>query len=416
MILVGAMRDGVRMSRYGGVSHVLRYEIHDHRAWMKEQGRSQNTVREYSRRLRVLAEWLEARGASLLTATSDLLQEWRSGLTVAGNSVLAYVSAARSFYRWAVWCRRCPADPTTDIPVPKWRKGRPRPIDEMLLITALVNAPKRLRPMLFLAALAGLRACEIAGLRREDILDSAEIPVMIIRGKGGKERIVPLSPQLWRELVGHGLPSSGWVFLRHDGQPGPNTPHRISTMASNYLKSLQIRETLHQLRHRFGTKAYAVHKDLRIVQELMGHENPSTTALYADYCRSEAFTTVLGVQIDLSQADSSEFPLNPARGQVNRPPHVPVRPSVPEREAPSTLRRRDVAIRRLQFTEQQTVAHDYPVRPPGRRPARVSNAVTAKTVLSLKIPDGAVQLGLSHELDVTARETPTSGGRRSRRR
>lgn len=390
-------------------------ELAAYGTWLAERGKSARTRTEYVREIRHLSHWLEARDASLLTATPDHIKAWRSGLTVEPNTVLGYVTAVRSFYRWAIWAGHLIVDPSADLPLPKRRKGRPRPIPEDVLVVALVNAPPMVRPWLMLAALLGLRACEIAALRREDIIEYQETRVLIVRGKGGKERIVPLRDQAWRELVLAGLPTKGWIFLRHN-QRGPRNAQQVSFYANTYLHSIGIKETLHQLRHRFGTRSFAEGKDLRIVQEMMGHESPATTALYADYSRSEAILIADAIEIDLSQADGRKLPLNPARGQVDRTPDIPVSPSVPEREPPSTLRRAELAIRRLKFTEHHGPAHDYPVRPPGWRPARVSNAVTPKTVLSLQIPDGSVQLGLSHELDITARGTPTSGGRRSRLR
>jgi integrase/recombinase XerC len=390
-------------------------ELAAHGTWLAERGKSLRTCTEYRRTLGHLSRWLEARDADLLTATPDHLKAWRSGLTVEPNTVLGYITAVRSFYRWAIWAKKVAVDPSADLPLPKRRKGRPRPIPENLLVVALVNAPPMVRTWLMLAALLGLRACEIAILRREDIIEYQETRVLIVRGKGGKERIVPLRDQAWQELLLAGLPTKGWIFLRNDRR-GPRNAQQVSYYANQYLHSIGIKETLHQLRHRFGTRSFAEGKDLRIVQEMMGHESPATTALYADYSRSEAILIADAIEIDLSQADGRKLPLNPPAVQVDRTPHVPVSPSVSERETPSPLRRAELAVRRFQFTEHHgTIAHDYPVRPPRRRPARVSNAVTAKTVLSLQIPDGSVQLGLSHELDLTARETPTSGARRSRR-
>ena len=391
-------------------------EIGEHRQWLEQRGLSPRTTEAYRRVLLRLSAWLEFRSSGLLTATPQELMDWREGLAVTSNSVLSYMTAVKSFYSWAQASGRVHVRPDVDVPLPKIRKGRPRPISEMQLRVAILNAPKRIRPWLFLAALAGLRCAEIAGLRREDILDTADEPVIIVMGKGRKERIVPLSPQLWQELTDYGLPKFGIVFLRCDGQRGQNSPKLLSQLVNRYLKSVGITETLHQLRHRFGTRAFRVHKDLRVVQELMGHADPATTALYADYCRSEAISTVLGVQIDLSEPDGGKLPLDPPADQVGWTPDGIVGPRVDEGEPPAPLRRRELTMGGFKLTEQHGPAHDYPVRKPGHRATAVSAVKPKQSVYTLQIPHSVIQLNLFHRLNVTVRATPRSGGRRSRRR
>jgi integrase/recombinase XerC len=326
------------------------------------------------------------------------------------------MTAVKSFYVWAAQTGRVPVRPDVDVPLPKVRKGRPRPISETQLRVAILNAPKRLRPWLCLAALAGLRCAEIAGLRREDILDTADEPVIIVMGKGCKERIVPLSPQLWQELVAYGLPRSGIIFLRRDGRHGQNSPKLVSPLVNAYLKSVDVTETLHQLRHRFATRAFGVHKDIRVVQELMGHASPATTALYADYCRAAAITTVLGVQIDLSEPDGGQLSFDPPGRQVDRAPHGIVGPRMDQGETPGPLRSRGVTVGGFKLAEQHGPAHDYPVRKPGHRTAAVRAVKPQKSVYTLQIPHSVIQLNLFHGLNVTARATPTSSARRPRRR
>ena len=177
------------------------------------------------------------------------------------------------------------------------RSGRtiPRPIGDDDLFAALETAPPRVRPWLVLAAWAGLRAKEIALLRRECVLDTLARPALLIATdatKGRNERIVPLSPFVVGELRAAGLPASGWVFRRQDGHYGPNTPAKLSHLANRHLHGCGINATLHQLRHRFGTEAYRSGHDLRAVQELMGHASPETTAGYAAYANESAIAAV----------------------------------------------------------------------------------------------------------------------------
>ncbi len=390
-------------------------EIQEHQQWLGQRGMSPRTKDAYEKVLLRVSRWLKVRSCGLLTATPQDLMDWRASLTVKGNSVLSYMTAVRSFYTWAAANGRRPIRPDVDIPVPKPITGRPRPISEDQLRVAILNAPRRIRPWLFLAALAGLRCAEIASLRREDILDAADEPVIIVMGKGRKERIVPLSPQLWRELDDYGLPARGVLFRRHDGQRGPNSPKMVSQLVNEYLRNVGVNETLHQLRHRFGTRAFRVHRDLRVVQELMGHADPATTALYADYCREDAISTVRGIQIDL-QSDGRKLPIDPPRVQIGRAPDGIVRPRMDQGEPPRTLRSGRVTVGGFQLTKQHGPAHDYPVRKPGYRTTAVGAVKPQKSVFTLQVPYTSLQLNLFHELNLTARETPTSGARRSRRR
>jgi integrase/recombinase XerC len=141
---------------------------------------------------------------------------------------------------------------------------------------------------------------EIALLRRECVLDAAAQPVLLIAAaatKGPHERMVPMSAFVLGELLGSGLPAAGWMFTRQDRRRGPNTPHRVGQLANAYLRDCGIAATLHQLRHRFGTQTYQSTRDLRAVQELMGHAKPETTAGYAAYANATAVEAVEAVPV-----------------------------------------------------------------------------------------------------------------------
>jgi integrase len=230
----------------------------------------------------------------LLDADPAMLAAWRESLAVSPSTVVGYVSHVRQFYAWAVDEDLIVRNPAARIPVPRLGRRLPRPIGEAELFAVVELAPRRIRPWLVLAAWAGLRAQEIAWLRRECVLDTLRRPVLVIAAdaaKGPSERIVPMSPFVLGELRPH-LPAAGWVFPRHDGGPGPNAPHLVSHLANEFLHECGVTATLHQLRHRFGTQAYEARRDLRAVQELMGHATPQTTAGYAAYSQPSAIDAV----------------------------------------------------------------------------------------------------------------------------
>jgi integrase/recombinase XerC len=235
-------------------------------------------------RRRALLRLQAAIGMPLLEAAAADLAAWRAGLTIDPDSVAAYVSHARQFYEWAIGAGLLAGpNPAGELPVPRRPRRLPRPISERDMFAAVAGAPPRIRPWLVLAGWAGLRAKEIALLRRQLILDTARPPVLIVAAdatKGRNERVVPLCAFVLGELLEAGMPASGWMFRRRDGRPGPNSPAKVSQLANRYLHEAGIAATLHQCRHRFGTETYRARRDLRMLQELMGHQRPETTAGY----------------------------------------------------------------------------------------------------------------------------------------
>lgn len=278
-------------------------QIWDYVEYLKQRGKKPRTLCEYRRGLYRLAEWLEAvYGVDDLTAADeDQMLAWRIavGASVEEITISNYATPVRGFYRWAMRRRMIDWNPVEDLPLPPSRRRLPRPIDTTHLEYAILTAPKRIRPWLVLAAYAGFRAQEIAYLRREDILNTARPSVILVStlmAKGGHERVVPMSPYVWTELQRGGLPRRGFAFRRFDGTCGPNSPKRVSKLANDHLRACGYDETLHQLRHWFGTASYEYSRDLRKVQELMGHRSPVTTAGYTAIVQAEAADVVNGIQ------------------------------------------------------------------------------------------------------------------------
>lgn len=255
----------------------------------KRRGFSPRSSKARTASARLLAAYIRPR--SLLEATRADIEEWLDSRAMGAATRRWHLSNLKAFYLWASEEDHIEADPTARIRGPKIRRRLPRPIGEEDLGVALSMADPRMRCILLLAAFAGLRCKEIAGLRRQDILDRATPPLLVVAdGKGGHQRQVPLHPELWAALRAYGLPKRGWVF---PGVNGPLKPHTISRCVSVYLHGLGIDATSHQGRHRFATSVYQASKDLRLTQELMGHVSPATTALYAAWDEDQA-TSVVG--------------------------------------------------------------------------------------------------------------------------
>jgi integrase len=137
---------------------------------------------------------------------------------------------------------------------------------------------------------------EIAGLQRDDILERHEPPVLVVTaGKGDRERVVPLHPDVLAALRVFGMPKQGPVFI--GSRTGAQlSPAAMSHAVGRYFRSLGIDATGHQLRHWFGTNVYRTSgKDLRATQELLGHSSPTTTAIYAAWNPTDALNAVVAL-------------------------------------------------------------------------------------------------------------------------
>lgn len=266
--------------------------VQEYLEWMRLKGYSEDTIigrrRFFARLERQLAVPLEV-------ATLEVLTDWRSSLTVSDRGVIRYVSHLRCYFTWAIEYDLRSDNPAARVPVPRSGRLLPRPVSHAQLAAALEAAPYPVRLWLILAAWVGLRAKEIALLRRENILETAPEPVILIAAdatKGHSERAVPLKAFVVDELTAAPLPPWGWAFRRADGQPGPNRPSRVSQCCGDHLRDQGIPVSLHQFRHWFGTETWRATRDLRLVQELMGHQSPVTTAGYTLYSNAAGAAAV----------------------------------------------------------------------------------------------------------------------------
>lgn len=242
-----------------------------------------NTISARRDHLRRLARFFELEpGEDLLLLTEGDLDVWQQSLLLhlAPRSRASAVAHVRQFF---AFCNRqgyLEQDPSRVLVTPKIPERVPHPIPAQDLDTAIAFAPRRVRPMLTLAAYCGLRAGEIAQLTREQVRDQGEEPTLVVIGKGDKERVVPLPARVLADLHEFGLPATGPVFPRFDDPSRPSTAARISRLCGDFLHSLGIPESLHSLRHFYGTSMYAASRDLVLVQRTMGHSNPQTTSGY----------------------------------------------------------------------------------------------------------------------------------------
>lgn len=244
------------------------------------RGLSENTVRV---RLDFLHRLSEFTGVNLRDVEPHHLLRFEK-VAIAGRAAesrRAYVCHLRAFYRWARCTGLIEHDPTEVLTLPVVPQHLPRPIEEDDLADALDTARPKMRAMLTLAAFAGLRCCEIATLDWSDFRREPDGTAFIVvrKGKGSKQRTVEAGRTVVQALQIYGPKRRGPMFLGQDGaQIGARS---VSSSINRFLRVHGIDATAHQLRHRFGTIGYQLSKDLRMLQEQMGHASPNTTAGYA---------------------------------------------------------------------------------------------------------------------------------------
>jgi integrase/recombinase XerC len=250
--------------------------VADYRRYMRAARRAATTVQTRMLVLRMLERHA---GRPVDDLTGDELYAWQCSLgELAAATVQTYTSHVRSFYGWLVERGLRDDDPSRLLVRVSVPQGEPTPIPERDLARALAELPQVVRLWLMLAAFCGLRAAEIAALRRESVQEREDPPMLVVHGKGGKIRRVKLVPSVAAELAAFGMPVSGRLFRRSDGRP--ETGRHVSAVCCRWLRRIGVGYKLHSGRHRYATQMLGSGANLRIVQEALGHKSPATTAIY----------------------------------------------------------------------------------------------------------------------------------------
>jgi integrase/recombinase XerD len=262
-----------------------------------ERGLRPNTVAAYGRDLRAYLDSLEGLGVRRVRDVDEAALEFhlvrlsRRGQQAASRA--RALSAVRHFHRFL--CREglAPVALGADVAGPRRGARVPRVLS-MAQVEALLGQPDtgtslglRDHAMLELAYGAGLRVSELCGLRVDDL--RIEERVIVVTGKGGKQRVVPFGRPAARALARYldaGRPALAGgrvrveVFLNHRG--GPLSRVGFFKRLRAYAVSAGIPRAVspHMLRHTFATHLLMGGADLRLVQEILGHADIATTQVY----------------------------------------------------------------------------------------------------------------------------------------
>ena len=288
-------------------SEVLPQLVEDFLGYMTlERGSSPNTVAAYRRDLSGYAAFLEARDAAGRdTATREDVTAWLASLQREGLSPVTIqrrLSAGRSFYAYLVREDLTPHDPTADVPLPATPSRLPDVVSiervDALLSQPFGDEPTGLRDRAILEVLygCGLRASELTGLDTADFQRSGRLLTVV--GKGDKQRIVPIAGAAVRALEAYLSTARPLLRTVHGRtRPDPSAMFvsvrgaRLSRQAVHaivHTYGLRVGLDLHPhtLRHSFATHMLEGGADLRVVQELLGHADISTTQVYTHVDRT----------------------------------------------------------------------------------------------------------------------------------
>jgi integrase/recombinase XerD len=273
--------------------------ILDFLAYMElERGLSQNTLEAYRSDLLQLAQFLERRGVAVTeTGHGDMaafLAELTGGAqAVAAATLSRKIACLRSFHRYLRLEGVIAHDPTGQLRGPRRSQRLPRVLtrDE---VARLLSQPKgtepralRDRALLELMYASGLRASETVALQVADV--DLDEQLLVARGKGSKERIVPIGREALSALRAYcargrpvlvGAGSERRLFVNRSGRG--LTRQGLYKIIQGHARTAGLADRMspHTLRHSFATHLLAGGCDLRSLQEMLGHADLSTTQVY----------------------------------------------------------------------------------------------------------------------------------------
>ncbi len=267
-----------------------------------EKGLAALTVSAYTRDIGQFAGFLDSHKRTLLNARRDDVRGFIQELfanSVDGRSVARKLSALRHLYRFLLLDKRIERDPTLNIPLPKQWKVLPKSlgrdeIEHILVGGGSAGVPARPyeavlkvrnRAMLELFYAGALRVSEVVALKLEDV--KLDMGYVLVRGKGDKERIVPIGRSAQDALSAYlresrpalaAGKSSPLLFIARGAKK--ITRQRVWQMVGEASTGAGRHASPHMLRHSCATHMVENGADLRTVQTILGHADISTTQVY----------------------------------------------------------------------------------------------------------------------------------------
>lgn len=264
-----------------------------------ERGLSKNTLSAYRSDLLRYTTFLEVKKFDPITASSQLLADFAVELVSMGlkaSSNARILAAVRGFHKFLVLENLRADDPTAQLPPPKLPKRLPKSLSQEQVLALLgASGPEpddesadlirlRDRAILELMYSTGTRVSEVVALDLDEINDTG---LLRVRGKGSKERIVPVGSYAAKSLSAYlvrtrpmlaALKGDRALFLNKKG--GRLSRQSIWEIIQRSGQSCGVAVSPHSLRHSFATHLIEGGADVRVVQELLGHSSVATTQIY----------------------------------------------------------------------------------------------------------------------------------------
>lgn len=265
-----------------------------------ERGLSANTITSYRQDLTAFINFLKKEHLKTWPTKAldiDAFLAQQRDLNKATSSISRLISSLRKFYQWLVRQNIQKINPMLEIDSPKKRRSLPvaLTVDEINHLLDQPNTNKKLglrdRALLETLYATGIRVSELINLKFNDLHE--ELKLIKVFGKGSKERLIPISEvalswiDSYKEKVRDPLilkvgQNSDFIFLNSRGTA--LTRQAVWQIIKKYcnMAGIQKNVTPHTLRHTFATHLLENGADLRVVQEILGHSDISTTQIYTN--------------------------------------------------------------------------------------------------------------------------------------
>lgn len=290
-----------------------------------ERGAAMNTRQAYWRDLADFSLYLRTKySKEIVDVTTDEIKSYLEDLgnkihvkgqhssQIATRTVARRLSAMRQFCRYLVSENIRKDDPTSTVESPKQTRTLPKTLSELEVSTLIKTAAQggagdsvRLVCLLEMLYATGLRVSELVGLSLAAIGEDTQF--LMIAGKGGRERMVPLSDPAQKAIKNYlavrkqfiAADDKGtqaqWLFPSRTSESGHLTRQRFAQLLKDLADAAQIdpdRVSPHILRHAFATHLLSNGADLRSVQKMLGHADIATTQIYTHIIGEQAKKTV----------------------------------------------------------------------------------------------------------------------------
>jgi len=276
--------------------------------WMRATHYAEATVRTREKLLPVFVGWCAERGITQpAQVTRELLERYQrhlyglrkeSGEPLCPRYQGSHLVAIKMLFRWLLESNHALYDPSAKVRLPRWPRRLPRHVLTKEEAERVINQPDvstslglRDRALLETLYSTGVRKQELAALKLYD-LDAAAGTLMVRRGKGGKQRVVPIGERalLWvQKYLADARPEfsarsaeadEGWLFLSSGG--AGLSIHSIVPIVRKHLEAAGIdkKGSVHLWRHTMATLMLEGGADVRYVQEMLGHASLESTQIY----------------------------------------------------------------------------------------------------------------------------------------